>query len=178
MKRKIKGKGKAQKMPQKMTEKQAKNQSKKHIFNGYLIVLTAILLLVFLAGIYLMSAENDSAAESQSWFNASVVVNYSAGKTMSECLAQIGISENLVYIYSDTCVYSQRNTPWIREINPEKGVRMINIENAEQLIKFMNCMPKFELEGTPTYICIPNSKVHVGSFDSKSELMLFAENCR
>ncbi|MEM3407960.1 MAG: hypothetical protein QXW80_00830 [Candidatus Micrarchaeia archaeon] len=157
------------------------NRNTSNINNKNRSIIAVLIILVFIAFISLiiLFRENqEGQINNVNKTNVSIIIKQSAGKTTTECLTGYGINESVIYIYGEDCVYSQKNTPWIAKMKTEYNIRMISTENTEQLIKFMNCMNSFELEGTPTYICLKNSQIHIGSFNSESELNLFLSQCR
>ncbi|MEM3369497.1 MAG: hypothetical protein QXF07_00540 [Candidatus Micrarchaeia archaeon] len=145
---------------------------------GIIAVLIILVFIAFVSLIILLRENQESYINTENKTNISIIIKQNTGKTTTECLAGYGINESVIYIYGKDCVYSQKNTPWVTKMKTEYDIRMINTEDTEQLIKFMNCMNSFELEGTPTYICLKNSQIHIGSFNSESELNLFLSQCR
>ncbi|MEM4589645.1 MAG: hypothetical protein QXK21_00025 [Candidatus Micrarchaeia archaeon] len=141
-------------------------------------VLIILVFIAFVSLIILFRENQEGQINTENKTNISIIIKQNVGKTTKECLAGYGINESVIYIYGEDCVYSQKNTPWVAKMKTEYDIRMINTEEIEQLIKFMNCMNSFELEGTPTYICLKNSQIYIGSFNSESELNSFLSQCR
>lgn len=154
------------------------NKDKKMINKGTVAVLIIVAFIAFVSLIILLRQNQEDQANIGNKANVSIIIKQNTGKTMAECLSEYGINESIIYIYGDDCVYSQKNTPWVSKIKTEYNIRMINTKDTEELIRFMNCIGSFELEGTPTYVCLKNSQTHVGSFDSESEMNLFIAQCK
>jgi thiol-disulfide isomerase/thioredoxin len=117
--------------------------------------------------------------------NGSVTVNTSNGgqqpMSMEECLANYGISSNQVFfIYSDSCVYSMEMKPLVQQLENE-GNRFVwvNVDNSSAIQITSTCLGGiFRYEGTPETICPSNKKGVIGSFSSLDELRAFVADCK
>ncbi|MEM4134089.1 MAG: hypothetical protein QXO35_03675 [Candidatus Micrarchaeia archaeon] len=180
VKKKNDGKKIAKELESKKKNKEI-NRNIRDINNRNKVIIAVLIILVFIAFVSLLilfTENQEDQINIENNTNASIIIKQSTIRTTTECLAGYGINESVIYIYGDDCVYSQKNTHWVAKMKTEYNIRMINTEDVEQLIKFMNCMNSFELEGTPTFICLKNSQIHIGSFNSESELNLFLSQCR
>lgn len=155
--------------------KEEKKEGKETKKIEVILILGLVAILAFIGIFLILSGEEQKPKIPAS--NASIVINEESKTTQDMCLSSKGITEDVIYIYQENCVYSQRNTPWVLELKNQSSIRMIDYKNTEEFIGFMNCF-NFNFEGTPTYICLKNSKIHPGSFDSKSELIAFINDCK
>lgn len=149
--------------------------------NVSIIIILGFLAILAIVALYLIISQNNTKEYSQyPEINNSIYIHTTVKEiNSSECISKSGITENVIYIYSDDCVYSQRNTPWVKElISQGERIRMISTSDTEELLKVMNCILNFELEGTPTYLCIKNMSTHKGIFNSESELIKFINDCK
>ncbi|VVB73533.1 Uncharacterised protein [uncultured archaeon] len=97
------------------------------------------------------------------------------------CLANHGIGAGtIVYIYSDTCPASQKNTPWVMSMSAEgRDIFLANTANASAMATVASCLSKMALfEGTPEYVCPSTGQQRSGAFSSQMELDAFAAACK
>jgi hypothetical protein len=112
------------------------------------------------------------------------LTNYSNNKlpqTSTECLATYSIeSSRVVFIYSDTCVYSNQMKPWVQQLEGQ-GYKFlwVNIKNSSAIQIVSTCLSNvLRFEGTPEFICPSNEKSVVGIFTSIGEMENFANACK
>ena len=124
-----------------------------------------------------------SAAEPGNASDFSVKVISSGGPNIDaiSCLTARGVDRStLVYVYSDTCPYSQMNTPWVMAL-PAKGygVFFANTANTSAMAIVSSCLRDIAaLTGTPEYVCPATGASNLGAFASEVELENFAKACR
>lgn len=162
-------------------EKMNEKKTNKNKLRKELIAVLVIIGFIVLSAIYLIFInQNVESNVLHTTQNLTILINQKnkQERSIEKCLSDIGIYENIVFIYSEDCIYSQKNLPWVITMKDQTKIKMIATSNVTELIQFMNCMNSFELDGTPTYICLRNLKVHSGMFDSESELKAFVDACK
>jgi len=114
-------------------------------------------------------------------FSVKITASGEARVDSIACLAAKGIDKSaLVYVYSDTCPYSQMNTPWVMAL-PAKGygVFFANTANTSAMAIVSSCLRDIAaLTGTPEYVCPATGTSILGAFASEVELENFAKTCR
>ncbi|MCS7109487.1 MAG: hypothetical protein NZ903_01680 [Candidatus Micrarchaeota archaeon] len=151
-----------------------KTEKNKLVIKKELIAIIVIVIVFVAIGAIFIFSNNQEITENYS-SNRTIEVKDSVKKEISECLRENEVTKNIIFIYSEDCVYSQKNIEWIEKIKDK--VVMVSVAETEKMIMIMNCLPTLELEGTPIYICTKNMERHVGSFNSESELKSFIEKC-
>jgi hypothetical protein len=149
------------------------------------MLLVFVLMLISLAVIAVFIAPDimPSAAVPESVSDFSVNVISSGGPDIDaiSCLAARGVDRStLVYVYSDTCAYSQMNTPWVMAL-PARGysVFLADTANTSAMAIVSSCLrDTAALTGTPEYVCPATGASNLGAFASEVELENFAKACR
>lgn len=109
------------------------------------------------------------------------IISAGTSAGMAECLSNNGISLNtLVYVYSDTCSYSQANTPWVMDlISQGYSVFLVNTANVSAMNIVSSCLGGVaQLTGTPEFICPTKRETRVDAFSSEVDLKDFADSCK
>jgi len=115
----------------------------------------------------------------------SINVSVTGGQQLSAdreaCLKSFGIeSGTVIYVYSDTCAFSARMTPWVLELQ-NKGYKffLANTDNATAMNAVATCLSDIAgMESTPEFVCPADGKSAVGTFPSIEDLKGFADACK
>jgi len=149
------------------------------------MLLVFVLMLVSLAVLVIFIAPDllPSTAEpgNVSEFSVKITASGESNVDPTACLAAKGIDNStLVYVYSDTCSYSQKNTPWVMAL-PAKGysIFLANTADTSAMAIVSSCLQNIAMfAGTPEYICPSTGAVRSGAFSSEVDLENFAKACR
>jgi len=149
-----------------------------------LMIVSLVVLAVFIAPDLLFPVtEINQQSNVSNLSNFSVIITSANEKTTDAmtCLSSHGIADvSLAYIYSDSCSYSQANTPWVMAL-PAKGynVFLVDTANASAMALATSCLRDIAyFTGTPEYVCPATGTSSLGAFASEVELENFAKACR
>jgi hypothetical protein len=149
-----------------------------------LMIVSLIVLAAFIAPDLLFPAtEINQQTNVSNPSNFSVIITSASEETTDAitCLASHGINDvSLVYIYSDSCSYSQANTPWVMAL-PAKGynVFFVDTANASAMALATFCLRDIAyFTGTPEYVCPTTGQSKLGAFSSEIDLNKFVADCK
>jgi len=117
-------------------------------------------------------------------FLAINITNYSENQlpqSITECLFKYNIESNRVFfIYSDTCIYSNKMKLWVQQLETE-GYKFlwIDIRNESAIQITSACLGSIlKYEGTPEFICPIKEKSVSGTFSNIEEMKSFSDDCK
>ena len=161
----------------KISEQRYKSENKVIIYT-----ILAILFLLVLISIYWIFTGSEENTYYQNNSNKTIEINSAKNSEyvdVRNCLKKIGIYEKVVFLYKQDCAFSIQNIQYIKELIAEGySIKMFDITNTTEFIQFYNCISKeFEIQGTPTFICVNNISKKEEPFASKLEIINYINNC-
>ena len=151
-----------------------------------LMIVSLAILIIFIAPDLLFPGgvlpANETGQQSNvSNFSVKITSTNEVNGDAITCLASHGINSTaLVYIYSDSCSYSQANTPWVMVLIAKGyNVFLVETSNTSAMAVATSCLSDIAyFTGTPEYVCPATRQSKLGAFSSETDLDNFADNCK